>query len=398
MDSPIDREAASAAARNAPVAANPDRAPANAPMAMAAAAVSAESDDIANRRDRLLASLTLIAGVGLVVALPFALRAGAEFFLPVTAALIIAVALVPILEWLERRRLPAPVASLVCVIGFLMVANGVLAAIVVPAFQFFRMLPERIGRIQMNIKPILEIYNSVEKYVDKTAMRLAAGSAKNVADAAQATAVPPRSLIELVAVSAPTVLLHIFFGTLIVFFFLSGWTRLRRQTITSRASFDGALATARVIQNVVDDTSAYLGTITVINLALGLAIAIALWVMGMPYPLMWGGIVALLNYVPYLGPIAAAMLLALGGLMVFSDLWVALVPALIMIGAHLLEALAAELGDRRLVVRAHPGEGVVAGDVLEPEVGVAIGLSGRIRSHADILTPRRRVAVCHLGH
>ncbi len=338
MDSPIDREAASAAARNAPVAANPDRAPANAPMAMAAAAVSAESDDIANRRDRLLASLTLIAGVGLVVALPFALRAGAEFFLPVTAALIIAVALVPILEWLERRRLPAPVASLVCVIGFLMVANGVLAAIVVPAFQFFRMLPERIGRIQMNIKPILEIYNSVEKYVDKTAMRLAAGSAKNVADAAQATAVPPRSLIELVAVSAPTVLLHIFFGTLIVFFFLSGWTRLRRQTITSRASFDGALATARVIQNVVDDTSAYLGTITVINLALGLAIAIALWVMGMPYPLMWGGIVALLNYVPYLGPIAAAMLLALGGLMVFSDLWVALVPALIMIGAHLLEA------------------------------------------------------------
>ena len=338
MDSPIDREAASAAARNAPVAANPDLAPASAPMAMAAAAVSAESEDIANRRDRLLASLTLIAGVGLVVALPFALRAGAEFFLPVTAALIIAVALVPILEWLERRRLPAPVASLVCVIGFLMVANGVLAAIVVPAFQFFRMLPERIGRIQMNIKPILEIYNSVEKYVDKTAMRLAAGSAKNVADAAQATAVPPRSLIELVAVSAPTVLLHIFFGTLIVFFFLSGWTRLRRQTITSRASFDGALATARVIQNVVDDTSAYLGTITVINLALGLAIAIALWVMGMPYPLMWGGIVALLNYVPYLGPIAAAMLLALGGLMVFSDLWVALVPALIMIGAHLLEA------------------------------------------------------------
>lgn len=338
VESPIDREAAPAAARNAPVAANPDLAPASAPMAMAAAAVSAESEDIANRRDRLLASLTLIAGVGLVVALPFALRAGAEFFLPVTAALIIAVALVPILEWLERRRLPAPVASLVCVIGFLMVANGVLAAIVVPAFQFFRMLPERIGRIQMNIKPILEIYNSVEKYVDKTAMRLAAGSAKNVADAAQATAVPPRSLIELVAVSAPTVLLHIFFGTLIVFFFLSGWTRLRRQTITSRASFDGALATARVIQNVVDDTSAYLGTITVINLALGLAIAIALWVMGMPYPLMWGGIVALLNYVPYLGPIAAAMLLALGGLMVFSDLWVALVPALIMIGAHLLEA------------------------------------------------------------
>ena len=38
----------------------------------------------------------------------------------------------------------------------------------------------------------------------------------------------------------------------------------------------------------------------------------------MPYPLMWGGIVALLNYIPYFGPIVAALLLALGGLMTFQ--------------------------------------------------------------------------------
>ena len=59
------------------------------------------------KRDRLLAALTLIAAVGLIVALPFALRAGAEFFLPVTAALVVAIALVPMLEWLERRRVPS---------------------------------------------------------------------------------------------------------------------------------------------------------------------------------------------------------------------------------------------------------------------------------------------------
>lgn len=332
VDGPIEHGEAEAAVAAARVV---DAAP-SVPSATVAAVT--ETEEISRRRDRLLASLTLIAGVGLLLALPFALKAGAEFFLPVTAALVIAIALVPVLEWLERRRLPAALASLVCVMGFLVLANAVLAAIVVPAFQFFRLLPERIGRIQANIAPILDVYRSIEKYLDKTAMRLAAGSARQVADAAQATAVPPPSLIELVTMSAPTVLIHIFFGTLVVFFFLAGWTRLRRETITSRASFDGALATARVIQDVVDDTSSYLGTITMINLALGLFIAAALWVMGMPYPLMWGGIVALLNYVPYFGPIAAAMLLALGGLMVFSDLWVALIPALIMIGAHLLEA------------------------------------------------------------
>ena len=53
---------------------------------------------------------------------------------------------------------------------------------------------------------------------------------------------------------------------------------------------------------------------------------------------MWGGIVALLNYVPYFGPIVAALLLAIGGLMTFNDFWVAMIPAAIMIGCHLLEA------------------------------------------------------------
>ena len=89
---------------------------------------------------------------------------------------------------------------------------------------------------------------------------------------------------------------------------------------------------------MVDDVSAYLGTITVINLALGSIVALALWMIGMPYPLMWGGIVALLNYVPYFGPIVAALLLAVGGLMIFTDIWVALLPAVIMLLCHLLEA------------------------------------------------------------
>ena len=52
-------------------------------------------EPVPSKRDRLLASLSLIVGAGFFVSLPFALRAGAEFFLPITAALVIAIALVP---------------------------------------------------------------------------------------------------------------------------------------------------------------------------------------------------------------------------------------------------------------------------------------------------------------
>ena len=71
-----------------------------------------------------------------------------------------------------------------------------------------------------------------------------------------------------------------FFAVLVIFFFLSGWTRMRKQTITGRGSFDGAMTTARAIQQMVDSTSTYLGTITLVNVTLGLVIAFVLWLLG----------------------------------------------------------------------------------------------------------------------
>ncbi len=286
------------------------------------------------RRDRLMAALTLMAGIGLLLALPFALMAGSPFFLPLTAALVIAIALVPLLEWLERHRIPAPIASLMCVLLFLVAANVALASIVVPASAWVRQLPNSIPQIQHNLEPLIRFYSNLEQWVNQT-LRNFAGP---IQQPAQIAAAPPRSLLDLFATSAPSALIEMFFVILVIYFFLSGWTRLRRSAITSRSSFGGAMATARVIQDVVDDTSAYLGTITLINLTLGLIVAGALWAMNMPTPLMWGGIVALLNYIPYFGPVIAAVLLAVGGLMTYADIGWAIVPALIMIGAHLIEA------------------------------------------------------------
>src|SRR3954468_19808621 len=91
------------------------------------------AEGITAKRDRLLASLTLIVGIGLVIGFPFALREGAEFFMPVTAALVVAIALVPLLEWFERRGVPSKLSAGFCVIVFLAVALFALGSIVIPA-------------------------------------------------------------------------------------------------------------------------------------------------------------------------------------------------------------------------------------------------------------------------
>ncbi len=292
-----------------------------------------EIDDF--RRDRLLAAMALIFGASFCLGLPFALKAGAEFFLPLTAAIVISIALVPPLEWLERRGAPSALAAFLALAGFLAIVNAALAIIVLPATGWFARIPESIPRIQSNLAPLIDFYSSLQKFVDRTLMSVASGTeATAQAVAAQA----PSSVVDYFISAAPAAAIQLFFAVLVIFFFLAGWTRLRKGTIRRRGSFDGALQTARVIQNVVDATADYLATITMINAFLGLIVSLLLWALGMPSPFMWGGIVSLCNFVPYLGPIVAAALLGLGGLMTFDAVGIALLPALIFIGVHLVEA------------------------------------------------------------
>lgn len=286
-------------------------------------------------RNRLAASIALFAGAGFILALPFALRAGATFFLPVTTSLIIAICLVPFLEWLERRRIPSPLAALIALCAFIFVVNTALVLIVIPAVDWIAQLPDRITMIKSTLEPVIRLYTQAQGFIDGL-MRLVTETksmGNGLGDLTQSG-----SLLQMMTTAAPAVVINAIFGLLVIFFFLSGWTRLRRRTIRGRGSFTGALTIARVIQNVVDATSRYVLTITMINASLGFTVAIALTLIGMPTPFMWGGFVALLNFIPYFGPIVAAVLLGLGGLMTFETMGWALVPAVIMVCLHLIEA------------------------------------------------------------
>jgi len=294
------------------------------------------AETIAVKRDRLLASLTLIAGIGMIIALPFALRSGAEFFMPVTAALVVAIAMVPLLEWFERRGVPSRLAAGLCVIIFLTVAIFAIGSIVIPATDWVAQVPHRITKVRAALEPVLDLYKSLDRFIDRTASQIAITQQQQSTRAVRIET--PNSALGLLTSSAPHLLIQLFFALLVIFFFLSGWTAMRKKTIVSRGSFEGALTTARVIQQVVDATSTYLGTITLINIGLGALTAGALWLLGMPSPIMWGGIVAVANYIPYLGPIASALLLFLGGLMTFPDVWGAMLPPAVFISLHLVEA------------------------------------------------------------
>ena len=126
--------------------------------------------------DRLLASLTLIAGIGLLVMVPFALRGGAEFFMPVTAALVVAIALVPLLEWLERRGIPSKLAAGLCLLVFLMLAFFAIGSIVIPATDWVAQVPTKITKVRAALEPVIQLYKHLDRFIDRTLSQIVISS------------------------------------------------------------------------------------------------------------------------------------------------------------------------------------------------------------------------------
>jgi hypothetical protein len=66
------------------------------------------------------------------------------------------------------------------------------------------------------------------------------------------------------------------------------------------------------------DIGLFISTMSIINVALGVATGLALWAIGLPNPVLWGTTTAVLAFIPYLGPLLIAVLLLLAGSVTFG--------------------------------------------------------------------------------
>jgi predicted PurR-regulated permease PerM len=92
-----------------------------------------------------------------------------------------------------------------------------------------------------------------------------------------------------------------------------------------------------ISQQIESDISAYLVTITLMNLGVGIATGAAAALCGLGDPVLWGSVAFLLNYVPILGPMIGVVTFFLAGLLTIDTLWLACMPAALYLGIHVTE-------------------------------------------------------------
>jgi len=122
------------------------------------------------------------------------------------------------------------------------------------------------------------------------------------------------STVTGIAMLAPAILAQIGVFLVSLYFFLATRDSIRIATLSLCVSRRMRWRTAHVFRDVEQKVSKYLLTISMVNLGVGAVVTLMTWAVGLPSPLLWGAMAAVLNYIPFIGQAFMALVLFLVGL------------------------------------------------------------------------------------
>ena len=280
---------------------------------------------------RLMSALVVMLGVGLFLALPFVLSIGSVVFLPVATALVLMIVLAPLADRLARWGLPNVLASLFALLVFVAILVMALALILQPAVALFDSLPAMAQQVGARFAEFQSQFGWLAAANERLVLLMNGEQAPRVVLASP-------SVLEQLALATPSVLVEVLLTFLLTFFMIESRVRLRRHLLFDRASHGTSIKAARVLREIQDRVGAYILTVACINTGVGVLVALGAWALGVEAPIMWGGLAALLNFIPYVGPLAMTALLALFGLGTADTVVLGLIPAAAYLGLHTVES------------------------------------------------------------
>jgi predicted PurR-regulated permease PerM len=277
---------------------------------------------------------TFFLGGLFVLSVLAALYVASSIILPIMLAFVLKLLLQPAVRLLERMHLPSVVGGLLAILLVIGSLVGLVAALSVPAATWAERLPEGIPRLEAHLVVLKAPIQALQKVIQQ---------AEQVADTpgtkGSSVVQVHRDLGLTGALFAGTraVLDGLFTTVLVLYFLLVSGDIFLRRIVEVLPKFKDKRQAVDIFQQIEEDISAYLVTITVMNVAVGVATAAAMYLCGLGDPLLWGATAFLLNYIPILGPLFGTFIFLLAGLLSFDTLLWALLPPGLYLGIHLVE-------------------------------------------------------------
>ncbi len=261
-----------------------------------------------------------IALTGLfVLAVFYTLYFMRSILLPIVLALLLSYLVRPIVRGLARLKIPLPVGAAFVLMGLLAVVGYGMSALATPAVGWLQKAPAGLAELQYKLLPVKKSVAQVTQ---------ASGEIEKLATADAETKtveVKRHPITEMLFIRTPEFIVSAVLLSILLYFLLVYDQVFIAKLVKLLPTLSDKKTAVGIAHDIEAQISRYLFTITAINACLGLAVGTAVALLGLRNPVMWGVMVALLNFVPYLGALTGIICMTIGATLSFDSLGYALI-------------------------------------------------------------------------
>ena len=272
-----------------------------------------------------------------ILAILYTAYFAAPILIPMALAFLLSMILAPIVGWLERFHIPTMLGAAVVLVVLLTGIGAGVYGLSKPAIHWIKEAPHAVKKLERTFHSINGPFHEIQETKQKVESMSSDNSTPGPAPKPVKVVNQSPGVMGHMASVAPTVLTG------------DSFLRSLAHVVPRWSDKKRVVEIARGIQHHI---SRYLLTITLINLCLGLVDGLVLWAIGIPNPLLWGVMIAIFNYVPYIGAATAIGVLTLIALVTFSHIGMILLVPGVVLAVAILEGqfVTPHVVGRRLVL------------------------------------------------
>ena len=237
-------------------------------------------------------ALKTLIGLASFVIIVAGMRAAAPLIVPFLLAAFIAIICIPPLLWLQSKKVPQFLSVIIVIIGIIVI-GWVMAALINGALSDFS------DKLPFYQERLIEVTNEAEDWIKTLPFEIPEESISQYLDPSMAM-----KLASNMVASVGNILTNSFLIVLMVVFILLEAASLPGKIRNAIGKPDSEL---KQYSEVIKNVNKYLGIKTLISIGTGFTIFLWLWILGIDFPILWGLLTFLLNFVPNIGSLLASV-------------------------------------------------------------------------------------------
>lgn len=285
-----------------------------------------ENTDVPLRGSHWTTKGLFVIAAGVVVIL------ARTFLMPLILAFLLSLTFSPVRRWCERRGVPDAISAAVIVLGLLALCVAAIGGLAGPVQTYAEDAPAIMRDVEIKLRGVSDLVSQVSDASDQ--VDELTGSSDQPAQVAVDTG---PGLLTQAALTVPFFMAQLLLTMVMLFFLIASGDLFYEKIVAVNSTFRDKRRAIGIVYDIERKISRYFLTITTINAGLGLAVGLALWLLGMPNPALFGVMAFVLNFIPFVGAIGGALVTFAIGIVSFDTIGAAGLAAGVYIGLTSIE-------------------------------------------------------------